>query len=289
VIAVNASGNAVKRIKRGLKRRLKHLRWRYIQRFHRFDKEQLKRSLRELGIRKGDVVLAHIAYDRFEGYRGGPLSVIGVLQEILGSEGTLLMPTMPFGGSAVDYVRTQPPLDVLRTPSVMGLVSELFRRRPGVVRSVHATHPVAAWGKHANSMVSEHQLAETPCGKHSPFLKLLDFHGKILFLGVDIRSMTFFHGVEELLEPLMPFSPFTAEWFELRVRDSTGTDRTIKSRLYNSSLQRDPLMLIPALKRRGHWRENKIGTLRATLLEAERVLEVSRDLAEQNTFCYRLT
>jgi aminoglycoside 3-N-acetyltransferase len=284
-----ASNSAVAQFKRSLKRWLKQRRSQYVQRFHSFDRDQLERSLRALGLEKGDVVLAHVAYDRFEGFRGGPLSVIGVLQDILEAEGTLMMPTLPFRGSAVEFVRTQPPLDVLKTPSAMGLVSELFRRRPGVVRSVHATHPVAAWGKHAESLVSEHQLAETPCGKHSPYLNLLDFHGKILFLGVDIRSMTFFHGIEELLEPLTPFSPFTAERYDLHVRDSNGDMRTIKSRLYESSLQRDPLMLVPGLKRRGYWHENRIGALRATLLEAGQVLEVCRDMAEQNTFCYRLS
>src|SRR5262249_12540176 len=162
----------------------------------------------------GDVVFAHVAFNQFLGFEGGPGDVIQVLQRVVGDSGTVLMPTLPFGGTAVEYAERHPMTDLVRTPSAMGFVTEIFRRMPGVIRSAHPTHPVAAWGAKAAELTCDHHLAETPCGKQSPYLRLLDVEGKILFLGAEIAAMTFYHGVEEILEPRMPFSPFTRAWYE---------------------------------------------------------------------------
>ena len=81
------------------------------------------------------------------------------------ASGTVLMPTLPFGGVAIDYARKNPVFDVRRTPSQTGLLTEIFRRSAGVLRSVHPTHPVAVAGHGAVEMVEGHHLAATPCGR----------------------------------------------------------------------------------------------------------------------------
>jgi aminoglycoside 3-N-acetyltransferase len=84
----------------------------------------------------------------------------------------LMMPSMPFSGTAIEWARSGTVFDVRRTPSRMGLLSELFRRSPGVVRSVHPTHPVACWGEDAASVAAGHPGSATPCGSGSPFESL---------------------------------------------------------------------------------------------------------------------
>jgi aminoglycoside N3'-acetyltransferase len=198
------------------------------------------------------------------------------------------MPTLPFRGSAVEYVRELRVFDVRRTPSQMGLLTELFRRISGVIRSTHPTHAIAAWGMRASEMLDAHHAATTPCGRQTPYGRLLDHHGKILFLGTDISVMTFFHTVEEILEAKMPFSPFTKEVFVLESLDAQNQSVITRTRLFDPqySRRRNLSRLVPPLKQRGWWRDAKLGGMRAILLRADQVLEVSSALAERGIFCY---
>ena len=263
--------------------RLRYVRWRY-----RFGPEELLSFLMDLGLRNGDVVLTHISYDRFAAFTGKPTDVIDCLQRVVGNRGTLLMPTIPFTGLAVEYVREGKIFDVLRTPSQMGLVTETFRRMPGVVRSVHPTHPVAAWGARVQEMISGHENCSTPCGRQSPYGRLLDREGKILLLGTGIRALTFFHTAEEILEPGMPFSPFTREYYSLKSRTREGNIVESNLRLFDPDISRKRNIdkLVPALKRRNALRRDTIGTVEAILLEAREVLDVLLLMAEGGQYCY---
>jgi aminoglycoside 3-N-acetyltransferase len=261
----------------------------YIHQFFRFSKEDLFTLLIFLGIKPGDVVMSHISYDRFEGFTGTLGDVIRSLQDAVGDSGSLLMPTIPFRSTALEYAQSGQITDVAKTPSHMGLITEIFRRMPGVVRSIHPTHPVAAWGRKAQEIIRDHHLAKTPCGKNTPFLRLLAHNGKILLLGTDIRVMTFFHGIEELLEPDMPFSPFTQEWFTLQTRDLEGNLVASRMRLFEPQLsrRRDLRILVPTLKNQGFWQEGHVGKLSIIVLQETQVLEACRILAKQGIYCYR--
>src|SRR6266571_3397586 len=50
-----------------------------------------------------------------------------------------------------------------------------FRRGPEVVRSLHPTHSVAVSGNKADAIVAGHHAAETPCGRPTPYGKLLEY------------------------------------------------------------------------------------------------------------------
>lgn len=295
------------RVKRQLEKIIDKTRRRYIKTFFSFDKDDLATLLHELGIQHSDLVMAHSSFDRFLGFtdvRGGPSGfdsrppalfprgvrgVIKVLQEAVGESGTLAMPTFPFSGTAFDYVARGQVTDVRKTRSKTGIISDVFWRLPGVVRSVHPTHPVAAWGARAEELIADSHLAKTPCGRGTPFYRLLELNGKILLMGTEILSMTFYHAVEEILEPEMPFSPFTKEWFTLHTRDAQG--RLVESRLRlfdpEISKRRDVRILIPILKRLGFWQEGRVGRLPVIVLRAEDVLHVCRHMATNGLFCYR--
>lgn len=279
---------------RSLKNRVKIVRGRlraaYVNRFHAFGPSELAAMLARLGVAKGDVVMAHSSFDRFEGFRGTALDAIRVLGDAVGPEGTLLMPTLPFTGSALQYVATGEVTDVRRTPSRMGLLTEFFRRMQGVERSVHPTHPVAARGRLARAMTEGHAGAKTPCGAPSPFSRLLDYGGKVLLLGTGVRTITFFHYAEEVLEPEMPFSPFTKEWFTLPARSATGETVTTVTRLYDQhwALRRHLVPLEEEMRRRKTWRIARVGLLESTLLDAKDILDTMRDLAAKGVFCYRM-
>jgi aminoglycoside N3'-acetyltransferase len=138
-------------------------------------------------------------------------------------------------------------------------------------------------------LVADHYRAGTPCGKHSPFDKLLQRQGKILLAGVDIRSMTFFHYVEELLEPQMPFSPFTTEWFELSTKGATGEIYRTRTRLFDPviSSRRDTRLLIEPLRRAGSWHEGRVGKLHLVVLSAADVVKTLSEMSNSGRYCYR--
>ena len=266
----------------------KSLRIAFSRKTRGFSREELLEMLRRLGVEQGETLLVHSSLDQFSAFQGKPMDIILALREVIGSSGTLLMPTLPFRGSAVEYVRELRVFDVRRTPSQMGLLTELFRRISGVIRSTHPTHAIAAWGMRASEMLDAHHAATTPCGRQTPYGRLLDHHGKILFLGTDISVMTFFHTVEEILEAKMPFSPFTKEVFVLESLDAQNQSVITRTRLFDPqySRRRNLSRLVPPLKQRGWWRDAKLGGMRAILLRADHVLEVSSALAERGIFCY---
>ncbi len=178
--------------------------------------------------------------------------------------------------------------DVRRTPSRMGLLTELFRRSAGVLRSVHPTHPVAAWGRDAAALVEGHHAARTPCGEGSPYARLLERRGKILLMGTGIGVLTFFHTIEELLEQKLPVSPFTEEVFHLQSRDDSGNIVATHTRLFEPgvSKRRNLDKLVPELRQRGAWREQRTGRLQLIALDAQDIFETVSAMAARGTYCY---
>jgi aminoglycoside 3-N-acetyltransferase len=254
-----------------------------------FTPADLLATVREVGLCSGDVVLVHSSFAKFLGFRGTAQDVIRTLQRAVGPHGTLMMPTLSFSGSALAYVRQAKFADLARSPSKVGLLSEIFRRSEGVVRSHHPTHSVAVWGAEAGYLVQGHHLAATPCGRGTPFFRLWEKGGKILLLGVDISPLTFFHCVEELIENVMPFSPFTVEVFAIRFPVDGNLVETAPMRLYDPdvSSRRNLGVLEQALRRNHAWHQRRLGSLQITLLNAADVLCTTKSLASKGIYCYR--
>ncbi len=192
----------------------------------RLGPETLERILGELGVRSGRTVLVHSSMDEVGRRLPGvdALRVIDLLRGMVGESGTLLMPTSPFVGSQEEYARGAPTFDVRRTPSRLGLLTEVFRRQPGVTRSRHPTHSVAGLGPRARELLSQHHLGTT-FGPTSPFHKLAFSDGLIVGLGVGMRqAFTIWHVVEELHPPTRR-RVFAREGYPLEVID--GADRYI--------------------------------------------------------------
>ena len=160
-------------------------------------RKQLKQDLQKLGVCAGDKLLIHSSYKSLGGVEDGAQGFFETVTELLGEEGTLILPTLSFDTVGFD----QPYFDVKNTPSCVGYLSEYFRTQfPGVIRSMHASHSCAVYGRDAEEWVKDHELDLTPVGEHSPFTRLPKAGGKILMLGCDPASNTSMHGVEEVAQ-----------------------------------------------------------------------------------------
>ena len=161
------------------------------------NKDDLLRDIKNnLLILPGDTLLIHSSMKSIGSVEGGADTVLEAFMEHIGESGLLVFPTLSYR----DVTADKPFFDVRSTPACTGILSELFRQKPNVIRSLHPTHSVAAFGRDAAEFTAGHENCSTPAPVGSPWWKLLQRKGKILFIGTGISCNTFLHGVDEWLK-----------------------------------------------------------------------------------------
>ena len=158
-----------------------------------YTKQDLLSQLAAMNIDPAGTLMVHLSCKAIGEVQGRGDAILDALQEYM-RPGLLVLPAHTWNN--VD-VRTNPVMDVLHTPSCVGVLTELFRKRPGVHRSLHPTHSLAAIGTDAEEFLSGEEHVQTPCGKGGAYDKLWARGAQILLLGVNFTRNTFLHGVEE--------------------------------------------------------------------------------------------
>ena len=176
-------------------------------------------QLRSLGLNEGDVVLVHSSMKAL-GTQKTPDEFIGDMLDVIGPEGTLLVPALTYDNVTAE----QPHFSVLKTEPCIGLIPRTFFRREGVERSLHPTHSVCACGKLAEAATGTHHLDETPVGPNSPFMKLAGYGGKLLFIGDVVNCCTMMHGIEEIVNVPYVLQKNTTRYI-LEDRDENITEK----------------------------------------------------------------
>jgi aminoglycoside 3-N-acetyltransferase len=240
-----------------------------------FTQEDLKQSLLSAGIQPGNHLMVHASLSKMGFIEGGADTVVEVLKEMVGSEGLILMPTSPIARLQLDYVSAIPLFDVLDTPSAMGKVSEVFRTSDGVVRSYHPTEPVAAWGVKAYEYIKDHTNKNTPYHWDSPYGKLIQHGGKILYIGVTLDNAgTHLHTLEDALDVGVPV--YCAHEFSLPVLDYEGKELIVTTKVHNPvySKKRRCDELLPMFLREGVYSEVYIGKAKTLVFDAKKMFDV---------------
>jgi aminoglycoside 3-N-acetyltransferase len=245
-----------------LRKPVRRVRYHMRERLHPVGvgRTDLAAALRELGLGAGDGVFVHSALSRLGSVDGGPATVLSAFDEVLGPAGLVAMPSFPYVGSTVEYLRPEPTFDVRRTPSRMGAVTEALRQQPGVVRSLHPTHPVCARGPGAEELVAGHDVAPTPFGPGSPYARMVERGMHQVWLGVGITTFTLYHTFEALAGDAFPFPVLLDEPFAVRCIDADGAERTV------TTLAHDPAISARKDKDRAEMRRRLLagGVLRRT-------------------------
>lgn len=199
----------------------------------RLDKASLVQGLRAAGLGSGDALFIHSSLKGLGYIEGGAMTVIEAFQEVVGSEGTLVFPTFTIDNSmATTLGNTDRVFDAAESASTVGAITNTFRQVPGVHRSVHPTHSVAAWGGDAEWLTKDHHTASSNFGKDTPFGRFLDINGKIVGLGISFGPVTFYHVVEDLHPELFP-GVYLAEHFTTRVRNKDRNEGTMSTRCHD--------------------------------------------------------
>jgi len=276
------------RHKRALKSKISKVKETFASILLRYDGMKLKARLRKHGISESDTVLVHSNFKPDSGFNGTPLDLANAFAELVGDRGNLMMVSIPFRGAAYDYLALGKMFNVRKTISMMGLVTEMFRRRQGTRRSLHPTHPVLVYGNDAEWLVAGHERCLYPCGAGSPFEKFYQLKGKILFYDVSFGAITFFHFVEDLLKARLPFPVYSDRLFSVPVIDADGNNRVVQTYAFNSEVPRRADRLEAEMERQGKIRHGRIGNSHFCLVTAEDVVGCFTEMVEKGFLPYEL-
>ncbi|EFU38718.1 Aminoglycoside N(3')-acetyltransferase [Paenibacillus vortex V453] len=196
--------------------------------------QDISDDLMILGVQKGMTLLVHSSLKSIGGWVvGGPEAVILALEEVLGEEGTLVMPTQSanltnpemWGNPPADpkwweLIREgMPPYHPDMTVTTgMGIIPEVFRKQEGVIRSAHPHVSFAARGRNAESLMHPHAL-DYSLGETSPLARLYETGAYVLMLGSGYGNNTSFH-----------LSEYRADWEGKRIVTAHAPVRRVQGR-----------------------------------------------------------
>lgn len=185
-------------------------------------RNSLATELCQLGVEPGQVILLHSSLSRIGWVVGGAETVVWALLDVLGTEGTLMVPTHSTDNSEPSHweappvpeswwqiVRDHmPAYDPLRTKTrQMGAIADMVRHWRGAKRSDHPQNSFAAVGAQRDFLVGGTTPLTESLGEASPLGAVYALDGHVLLLGVPHANNTSMH----LAEHRTTFPSKTAE------------------------------------------------------------------------------
>ncbi|WP_432139317.1 aminoglycoside N(3)-acetyltransferase [Streptomyces sp. bgisy154] len=201
----------------------------------------LAAELRALGVEAGEILLVHSSLRSLGWVSGGPVAVVRALLDVLGPDGTLVVPTQsadlsdpalwsrpPVPEQWWETIRaTLPAYDPRITPARgVGVIPETVRTWPGALRSAHPHTSFAALGPRAAQITDGH-APDCRLGERSPLARLEQLGARVLLLGAGYDSCTSFHLAEYRIDgPLTEVGrPAPGGGWEVVTEVSISSDR----------------------------------------------------------------
>jgi aminoglycoside 3-N-acetyltransferase len=203
-----------------------------------YTRDDLIEAIRDVGIAADDVVSLQVSLGRLglpqdvaPNYADISNFVIDSFLHVLGPGGTLIVPTYTYsiGRGEIFEVET--------TPSAIGEFPDIFRMRPGAIRSRDPMLSSAALGPKAREITRE--ISHSCYGEGSTFHRLRDVNATICTLGLGLWWTTFLHHIEDMAD--VPFR--YRKKFQGRVREhgvETAEEWTYFAAPYQNCCQSDP-------------------------------------------------
>lgn len=234
--------------------------------------QQLFEHLQDMNIDPKGTLLVHSSMKAIGEVEGGAETVLDVLIDYM-KDGLLILPTHTWRQMNDTYTV----FDSRTETSCVGLLTNLFLKRDGVVRSLHPTHSVAAVGRDAACYVSGEEHTLSPCPRGGCWGKLYDRKATILFLGCSLKSNTYLHGVEEWIDTPNRLNP-VAQAFTVVDRD--GRSHTVWQHRHHTW---DPVVdpsehydkMEPLFQREGAVRYGRFGDARCIVGDAVKMAELT--------------
>lgn len=160
-----------------------------------YTKEALKGHLEKMGLTGKEAIMVHSSMKAIGDVDGGADTVVDALMEYF-KEGLLMTPTHTWAQMSKEYNVFDPKTE----RACVGIIPNVFMKREGVVRSLHPTHSIAAYGKNAAQYIAGEENATSPCPPGGCWDRLREEDAKILLLGVTHTRNTYIHSVDEVLQ-----------------------------------------------------------------------------------------
>ena len=254
-----------------MKTKLKQL---FVKFFLSYDNNRFLKELQAMGITQGDVVMVHSSWLTHNGFKGRPIDMINCLKQLVGESGLLIMPSLSYQNESTrDYLLRNKAMNVKRAPSMMGLLSEVFRRGKDSLRSLSPTHPLVAWGKRKQEFVAGHETCSIPFGDESPFSRLLDLNGKILTIDVPFSTITFTHFLENRIASSLVFPLYEDKLMIGKLLDYSGLLHEIPVKVLSqqaNSLRREQ-RLVDELDQQNLINRKKVGNTDLMLIDCQQM------------------
>ena len=201
----------------------------------------LAADLARLGIAHGDTLFIHSSLKSLGYVEGGAPAVVHALQDAVGPQGTLLLPTYYLPGGTVRATCAMPDyvFDPCRHGTHMGRLPEAFLASANVGRSIHPTHSVSAWGRHAAHLTEAHHHAPSIFGMDSPWQRFIGCdQAKVLGLGISMGPVTFYHALEDAMGDAFPVPVWEDDTKLLPCLDHAGRRWEVPVRPFDTAVAR---------------------------------------------------
>jgi aminoglycoside 3-N-acetyltransferase len=201
-----------------------------------YDRDDVVRALREVGVGRGDVVFTHSSVGMLgmpeEGLTKEALRDLfrSAFAEVLGPEGTWVLPTYTYS-----YTSGEPYDPAATAPRSMGLLPEMLWDAPDAVRSLDPIFSVVALGARAGELAGE-AGAEDCFGPDSFYARLLAADGWVVNVGIGAHAALIHHVEQKVGVPYRFIKRFTGTTvvdgvarettvaFNVRDLDAEGTE-----------------------------------------------------------------
>ena len=223
-------------------------------------KEQIVRDIHAMGVRAGDLLLVHSSLKSIGRVIGGAETVAQAIVEVVSPGGTVFVPTFNFG---------KLPWNPITTDSIVGAITNAFRKLPGAQRSLQCTHPVAAIGPLAFEILAGHEKTQ-PFAVDSPLGKLWKLNTWVLLVGCGHNSSSMIHIAEEAED--VPYLNRS------RVQTIIDGDQRYEVTVRRPGFSNGFYKIDPHLRSRGAIKVGKVGEAECMLIRAADIVETAREM-----------
>ena len=176
-------------------------------------KEVLIHNFSQLGIRQGDTLLVHTSLSSVGYVVGGEETLYYALREVIGNEGTIVVPSQtveisdpaswqypPVPEEWHDVIRDAMPAysKELSYSKAMGAFSQFIGILPDSIRTNHPMYSFTEIGEKATEIIGQDSF-DFPFGDKSPLGRMYSIGAKVLMIGTDFETNTSLHLAENRL------------------------------------------------------------------------------------------
>lgn len=251
--------------------------------------DKLIRQLRQIGVTEGSTLVVHSSWSPYNGFRGKPADLVKAFKAAVGESGLLVMISLPYQNmSSAQWLASGKPMNVRRSPSMMGLLSEVFRRSEGVRRSLSATHPLLAWGRDADAFVEGHEKTDRPFGAGSPFARILERDAIVLGFDAPFSTFTFHMYVEDQFADRLPVPLYEPELHSGKVIDYAGTESVQTVRVPSALANRHRRLdrIVARHEHNGALGRARVGNTQLVWIRARAMLQGVKELIDSGQHFY---